>query len=111
VGGPVGEAPGHPVTGSDEVVHGGGQVGEGGEEAGPEGAVGFAAIGDEGVVVDVAGGHEAVDGVGVVLVEHGQVALGELLVVSGHGRLLSFLATLALLAAICLAALPYLGTL
>ena len=54
VAGSVREAPGYPVTGSDEVVHGGGEVGEGGEEGGPEGAVGFPAILDEGIVVDVA---------------------------------------------------------
>ena len=41
-------------------------------------------------MVDVADSHEALDGVGVVLVEHGQVALSELLVVSGHGEAPSF---------------------
>src|SRR5436309_2410731 len=91
VRGSVSEAPGHPVTGLDEVVHGGGEIGEGGEEGGPEGAVGFAAILDEGIVVNVADGHEALNGVGVVLVEHGQVALSELLVVSGHGEVPSLI--------------------
>ena len=45
-----------------------------------------------GIVVDVAGGHEALDGVGVVRVEHGQVALSERLVVVAMGRLLPSLA-------------------
>ena len=83
---PVDKAPDHPVTGNNEILHRRRQVGQCSEEAGPELAIGFTAVADEGVVVPVIGSHESVDQVRVVLVEHLHEGFGKALCRGGHGQ-------------------------
>ena len=87
VGAAVDEAAHHAVTGDHQVLHGGAQIGQCGEERGPELAVRLAAVGDEGVVVAVVLGHEPVHQIRLVRVEHREVGLGEVLSVGIHVEL------------------------
>lgn len=80
----VDEAANHAIAGDHQVLHGDAHVRQGGEEHGPELAVRLPSVGDEGVVVAVFIGHEPVHQVRIVVVEHREIGLGELLSVLIH---------------------------
>ena len=75
----VDEAADHTVTRDDEILHGRGQIRQCREESGPKPPVGLPSVVDERVVIAVVAGHEGVHQVGVVVVEHLDVGLGEAL--------------------------------
>ena len=91
VGAAVDEAAHDAVTGDHQVLHRDAHVGQGGEERGPELAVGLASVGDEGVVVDVVLGDESVHQVRVVGVEHLDEEVGEPVFGCGHVGLLGLM--------------------
>src|SRR3954467_8788657 len=68
-GAAVHEAADDPVARDDEVLQGGAEVGQAGEEGGPELPVGLAAVRDDRVVVDVVLRGQPVDEVRVVRVD------------------------------------------
>src|SRR5258707_5969770 len=69
----VGEPPDNAISGHHQVVHCRFDVWKRSEEARPEGAVGFTSVFHERVVVDVVDSHEAIDGIGIVVVQPLQV--------------------------------------
>ena len=73
VGAPVGESSDHTISGHHQIVHGRFDVRKRREKGRPPGAVGFTPVVHVRVVVDVVDGDEAIDGIGIVVVQTLQV--------------------------------------
>ena len=74
---PVGEPSDDAITSNDEIVHCRFDVWKRDEEIPPKDAISFASVLHCRIVVDVVDSHKAVDAIGIVVVQHGQIALGQ----------------------------------
>jgi hypothetical protein len=78
----VGESSDHAIAGDHEIVHRCFDARKRREEARPEGTGAFSSIFNERIVVDVVDSHEAVHGIGIVVVQAVQVTLGKCAAIS-----------------------------